>query len=146
MAGPRIVYPGVRPRLPITVHNERTNKPVVLFDDPPEAYWRDFAVLFGSSAATISAINRQLPTGSDLIGPLVHRSGGTAWIATFLTEMTQEQQEWIRSERNKFEVTVSREPESLRSAVAMLIQDTVNSDTMLVNVELGRENIVVSRS
>jgi hypothetical protein len=60
--------------------------------------------------------------------------------------MGQEQQEWIRTERSKFEVTVSREPESLRSAVAMLIQDAVNSDTMLVNIELGRENIVVDGS
>jgi hypothetical protein len=146
MAGPRIVYPGVRPRLPIAGHNERTHKPVLLFHDPPEANWRDFAVLLGRSAADLSFINNQRPMGSDLIGPLVHRSDGSAWIATFITQMTQEQQEWIRTERGKFEVTVSREPESLRSVVAMLIQDTVNSDTMLVNLELGRENIVVSGS
>jgi uncharacterized protein YgbK (DUF1537 family) len=58
--------------------------------------------------------------------------------------MTNEQVEYIRAERNKFRVAVQRSLDSLRGAVALLIQDAANGDTMLVNVDLGRENIVLA--
>jgi hypothetical protein len=141
--GPRIVYAGIRPRPALDRIEKRTTKPVLLFDAPPDAYWRDFAVLFGQPAADLDALIELIPAGSDLIGPLPHRSGGSAWLATFIVQMTEEQQAYIRTERSKFQVTIGGDPDALQSAIAILIQDTGNRDTMLVNIELGRENLVV---
>jgi hypothetical protein len=58
--------------------------------------------------------------------------------------MTEEQRAYIRTERSKFQVTIGGDPDALQSAIAILIQDTGNRDTMLVNIELGRENLVVA--
>lgn len=142
-AGPRVVFPGVPPLVSLGASEERTNKCVLLFDDPPNAYWRDLAVLFSRPSASTDDLVRLLPPGSEVIGPLPHRSGDAAWLATLVTPMTSEQVEHIRAERNKFRVTIRGELKSLRSAMAMLIQDAANGDTMLINIGLGRENIVL---
>jgi hypothetical protein len=128
------------------VSEERTNKRVFLFDHPSTARWRDLAVLFSGPSASTDDLVKLLPPGSEVIGPLPHRSGDAAWLATFVTPMTSEQVEYIRAERDKFRVTIRGELKSLRSAMAMLLQDAANGDTTLINIGLGRENIVLGGS
>ena len=84
------------------------------------AHWRDFAVLFSRPSASPDDLIRLLPPRSAVIGPLPHRSGGAAWLATFVTPMTGEEVEHIRAERDKFRMPVRRSP---RSAMAMLMQN-----------------------
>ena len=145
-AGPRVVFPGVPPLVSLGVSEEHTNKRVFLFDHPPTAHWRDFAVLFSGPTAGTDDLVKLPPPGSEVIGPLPHRSGDAAWLATFVTPMTSEQVEYIRAERDKFRVTIRGELKSLRSAMAMLLQDAANGDTTLINIGLGRENIVLGGS
>ena len=145
-AGPRIVYPGLHPRTPLSGLEAETKRPVVLFEDPPGAHWRDFAVLFARPTAKVSDLVGLMPSGIEVIGPLPHRSGASVWLATFVARMTQEEQEYIRAERSKFQVTVRSDPEAVKSAVAILVQDTTGGDTMLVNIALGRENLILQGS
>lgn len=142
-AGPRVIFPGIAPLVSLGAPEEHTKNRVFLFDEPPNAHWRDFAVLFSRPSASTDDLVRMLPTGSDVIGPLPLRNGDAAWLATFVTPMTDEQVEYIRAERDKFRMTIKRGITSLRSVNAMLIHDAANGDTMLINIALGRENIVL---
>lgn len=142
-AGPRVVFPGIPPLVSLGAPKELTKKRVFLFDDPPNAHWRDFAVLFSRPSASTDDLVRLLPIGSEVIGPLPLRNGDAAWLATFVTPMIDEQVEYIRAERDKFRVTIKGGLTSLRSVNAMIIQDVANGDTMLINIGLGRENIVL---
>ena len=83
-----------------------------------------------------------LPAESHVIGPLPHRSGATAWLATFITPMSPEQTAYILAEKSKFRLTTSGEPRALQGATAILVQDSAQDDTMLINIELGIENVV----
>jgi hypothetical protein len=143
-AGPRVVFPGVPPLTLLGTLDKPIRKHAFLFEAPGVGHWRDFAVLFSTPSAKPDDVIKRLPSGSELVGPLFHRSGNAAWLATFVSPMTNEQVEYIRAERNKFRVAVQRSLDSLRGAVALLIQDAANGDTMLVNVDLGRENIVLA--
>ena len=143
-AGPRVVFPGVPPILSLRTFEEAIYKRVFLFETPPESHWRDFAVVFSTASAGTDDLIRILPPGSDVIGPLRQRSGDGVWLATFATTMTSEQVEDIRTDRDKFRVTIRGDLNSLRSALALLIRDATNGDTMLININLGRENIVIT--
>lgn len=142
-AGPRVVFPGVPPLTPLGPFEQRIAKSAFLFAAPDLGHWRDFVVLFGAPSARPDDVIKKLPSGSDLVGPIFHRCGDVAWLATFLAPMTNEQVEYIRAERNKFRLTVQGNLDSLPGAVAILVQDAANGDTMLINVDLGRENIAL---
>jgi hypothetical protein len=142
--GPRVVFAGVPATLPLEPVGERTTKPVCLFEPPPQGHWRDFAVLFSARPPDPEVGPQFLPAGSEVVGPLVRRSGGGVCLATFTTPMTDEQVEYVGAERAKFRVFVKRDVDALRSALAVLVVDASNGDTMLISLCLGRENIVLA--
>jgi hypothetical protein len=141
-AGPRVVFAGLPPERPLGRVEERVHRPVMLFDCP-ENTWRDFAVLFSGPSTIVSDVESVLPRSAALIGPLAHRNGGAAWLATFVTPMTSDNLGYVRAERRKFQVVVKKDSTSLQSISAVLIQDAANGDTMFVTIELGGENVVV---
>lgn len=140
-AGPRIVFPGVPPLFRLATFKDPIHRDSLVYESPPENHWRDFAVLFSEPSADPNDIVTLLPPNSEAIGPISLRSRGSSWLATFLTPMTPEQVSYISAERGKFRVTVRGGVESLRAPWATLIQDAANGDTMIINIELGRENI-----
>lgn len=73
-AGPRVVIPGFPPQKPLPPIQERNTRQAFLFPEPPEGYWRDFAVLF--SKAHAEEVAPLLPQDSDVVGPLPLRNGG----------------------------------------------------------------------
>jgi len=143
--GPRVVFAGVPPTLPLQGVGELTTKRVFLFDPPPLGHWRDFAVLFSARRAEQDALAQFLSAGSEVVGPLVHRNGEGVWLATFTTPMADEQIEYVRAERAKFQVYVKRDVNAVRSAMAVVVTEASNGDTMLISLGLGRENIVIAR-
>jgi hypothetical protein len=141
--GPRIVFPGVPPLAPLGLFEKLPKEHVFLFQPPPAEHWRDFAILFSTPSANTDDVRKKLPPGSKLIGPLQLRDGSAVWLATFVSRMSPGEISYVRTQRNKFRMSVKHRNDSVRSAFALLIQDVDNGDTMLINLELGRENITV---
>lgn len=142
--GPRIVFPGLPPTIRLATYERGGNGKCFLFESPPTCHWRDFAVLFSEPSADPKEIVRLLPQGVEAIGPLPLRSDSVSWLATFITTMTPTEIQYINSERAKFRVTVTGGIDSMRAPWANLIQDIENGDTMIVNIELGRDNIALA--
>ena len=144
--GPRIVFPGVLPAHRLATYEHGISKRSHLFKSPPKDHWRDFAVLFGEPSANPGDFGKLLPSDLEAIGPMPLRSGRATWLATFVTAMTPKEVDYVNSERAKFCVTVRGGIESMRAPWATLIQDVENGDTMIVNIELGRDNIALRDS
>lgn len=142
--GPRIVFPGLPPLPRLRKCEHDIDRECFLFPSPPVHHWRDFAVLFGEPSADSAEIGNLLPQGMQAIGPLCLRSGKTSWLTTFVVEMAPNEVHYVESERAKFRVVVTGGIYSMRAPWANLIQDVENGDTMIVNIELGRDNIVLN--
>jgi hypothetical protein len=140
--GPRIVFPGLSPVTRLRAYEHEVNRKCFLFDNPATHYWRDFAVLFSKPATDPNDLVKLLPAGAEAMGPLPLRGGGASWLGTFVVEMAPSEIEYVESERAKFLVTVAGGLDSMRAAWANLVHDVESGETMIVNLELGRENIV----
>jgi hypothetical protein len=144
--GPRIVFPGVLPAHRLATYEHEIPKRTYLFQSPPKNHWRDFAVLFGERSADPGDLGKLLPSDLDAIGPMPLRSGRATWLATFVTAMTPKEVDYVNSERAKFCVTIKGGIGTMRAPWATVIQDVENGDTMIVNIELGRDNIALRDS
>jgi hypothetical protein len=58
--------------------------------------------------------------------------------------MTATQRTYVATERGKFQVFIRGNRQAMRSPLAVLVQDALIGDTMLMCIELGGENLVES--
>jgi len=142
--GPRIVFPGLPLTRRLGTYEHDAGNKCFLFECPPTRHWRDFAALFSEPSADANDVVSLLPQGVEAMGPLRLRSGHSAWLATFVAEMTSNEIEYVESERAKLRVTVTGGLDSIRAPWANLIQNVENGDTVIVNIELGRDNIALN--
>lgn len=144
-AGPRVVFVGVPPKKPLVGFERGTAKRMFLFEPPPEGSARDFVLFFSSPSAGDADLLHMLPHGTEIIGPLELRSGDRVWLATFIVPLSVAEIGYIREKREKFRVHVTGDTKGVLAVNALLVQDSVEGDTMLLNIPLGEENIVATR-
>jgi hypothetical protein len=141
--GPRLAFPGVPPKVRLRGVDDVTTKRVFLFDPPAVGTWRDFTIVFTAPGAAIGGIAEVFPRGANAVGPLRLRNGDNVWLVTFTVMMTGDDIALVHRERAKFQITLKRDILAVPEASAVLLFDVADDVSMLLCLELGRENLRV---